>query len=62
MAGRSSVAAAEQNPATTAGESAARSKLFTPDFNEYVKDLMSEWNNPGISLAVVDEEDVYAEV
>jgi CubicO group peptidase (beta-lactamase class C family) len=62
MVGRTAVAATEQNPANSAGESSATSKLLTPEFKDYAKDLMSEWNNPGVSLAVIDEEDVYAEV
>lgn len=35
---------------------------FTADFNALAEDILDQWNVPGMSIAVVDGEDVFAKV
>ncbi|KAM3561894.1 hypothetical protein ARSEF4850_002984 [Beauveria asiatica] len=42
-------------------KSPPRGNPFTQDFNQYVKDLMDEWKVPGMSVAVIDDDQVYTE-
>jgi hypothetical protein len=35
---------------------------FTKEFGTFVRDILEEWKVPGMSLAVIDGEDIYAEV
>jgi hypothetical protein len=35
---------------------------LTKEFATFVKEMMEKWKVPGISLAVIDGEDIYAEV
>lgn len=35
---------------------------FTDDFGKLVTELLNEWKVPGVSIAVVDGEDVHAQV
>ena len=35
---------------------------FTPDFSKYVNEVLRNWTVPGMSIAVVTENYVYAEV
>jgi hypothetical protein len=35
---------------------------LTEEFGTFVKETLEKWKVPGISLAVIDGEDVYAEV
>ncbi len=35
---------------------------FNDEFKAFVKDILAQWNNIGVSIAVVDGENVHAEV
>lgn len=35
---------------------------FTPEFAEFAAETMEEWKLPGISIAVVDGDDVFSQV
>ncbi|UKZ76461.1 hypothetical protein TrVFT333_004165 [Trichoderma virens FT-333] len=51
----------EQKP-ISGHESAASGNPLTAEFGEFVREQLEKWKVPGISLAVIDGDDVYAEV
>ena len=51
--------ASEQRP--FAGAFAHKSPL-NDDFASFAKKTMDKWKVPGLSIAVIDDEDIYAEV
>lgn len=61
MAGRSVTSISEQK-ASVPAKSAESPNLFNAEFKAFVNDILSQWNNPGVSLAIIDGENVYAEV
>lgn len=46
---------------TKAGNDGSGNPL-TEEFGAFVKNMLEKWKVPGMSLAVIDGEDVYAEV
>jgi CubicO group peptidase (beta-lactamase class C family) len=53
--------ATEEKP-TTASTGAAGKNRLTKEFRAFVEEVLEKWKVPGMSLAVIDGEDVYAEV
>jgi hypothetical protein len=51
----------EENPPTP-DDDAGRKTPLTEEFGIFVKETLEKWKVPGMSLAVIDGEDVYAEV
>jgi hypothetical protein len=51
----------EEKP-TTARTSATRKIWLTKEFGAFMEELLEKWKVPGMSLAVIDGEDVDAEV
>lgn len=55
-----STTAAEQKPL---GDSSAVSKdPFNDEFAEFARETLEHWKVPGVSIAAIDGDDVYAEV
>jgi hypothetical protein len=50
----------ENSPAAYAD--AGGKNPFTKEFGTFVKEILEKWKVPGMSLAVIDGEDIYAEV
>jgi hypothetical protein len=47
---------------TTAHTGATGKSRLTKEFGAFMKEALEKWKVPGMSLAVIDGEDVYAEV
>lgn len=46
----------------SAGTTTGSKDPFTDELTSYVNGLLKEWKTPGMSIAVVDGDDVYAKV
>jgi len=51
----------EEKP-TMANTGATRTSCLTKEFGAFLEEALEKWKVPGMSLAVIDGEDVYAEV
>lgn len=56
------IASSAQEPLHDPKNKAASGDPFTDDFGKFVTKLLDEWKVPGVSIAVVDGEDVHAQV
>lgn len=55
--------ASEQRPLLSNTElTRNRSNPLTEEFGDYVNSLLEDWKVPGLSIAVIDEDEVYTEV
>lgn len=61
-----SIASRVQQPIVGAGAAARDHSTpgnpFTDEFGEYITDLLEEWKVPGVSIAVIDGQEVHAKV
>ena len=55
-------AADEQRPLGKSSDILKSKNPFTSEFSELVNKSLHHWKVPGISIAVIDDDDVYAEV
>ena len=53
---------AEQSPLVGGNARSKAKDPFTNDFEALTKDIMAQWKIPGMSIAVIDGEDVFAKV
>jgi CubicO group peptidase (beta-lactamase class C family) len=69
---RATVAASLICATTTAAESqkhlgpddktATSANPFTDEFASFAKETLEDWKVPGVAIAVIDDDDIYAEV
>lgn len=51
----------EENPVANSDD-ALKKNPFNEEFAKFATETMEEWKVPGISIAVIDDQDVFAEV